>query len=296
MRMTDLIEKNERPVVSFEFFPPRDELAADKLDGVIDKLASLEPDFVSVTFGAGGSTREGSYHLAHKLIKEKGLDVVTYFAGYGLSPNDITSVLDGYAELGVETLFVVRGDKPRDTDGFTPHPDSFQHASELLDFISPRYDFCLGAAGYPEGHPEAPSREKDLEYCRLKVNNGAKFIIAQYCYDNECFFDFVQRARSIGITVPIIPGIMPIYGIKLMEGLARVCGATIPEEVRDGLAQIPSDDPKAVVRFGIDFAANQCRDLLRHGVDGLHFYTMDRSDTIIEVVNRLREESLLQAL
>lgn len=293
MRMTDLIEKKQKPVVSFEFFPPRDEAAADKLEGVIDKLVSLKPDFVSVTFGAGGSTREGSYHLARKLIQEKGLDVVTYFAGYGLAPDDITSVLDAYAGLGVETLFVVRGDKPRDAEGFTPHPESFQHASELLDFIRPRYNFCLGAAGYPEGHPEAQSREKDLEYCRLKVQNGAEFIIAQYCYDNECFFDFVQRARSIGITVPIIPGIMPIYGVKLMEGLARVCGATIPDTLRNDLAQLPQDDPAAVVRYGIDFAFSQCRDLLKHGVDGLHFYTMDRSNTIIEVVNRLREESLL---
>lgn len=293
MRMSDLIEKNKRPVVSFEFFPPRDEQAAEKLDSVIDRLASLNPDFVSVTFGAGGSTREGSYHLARKLIQEKGLDVITYFAGYGLGPNDITSVLDKYAKLGVETLFVVRGDKPRNIDGFTPHPESFQHASQLLDFITSSYAFCLGAAGYPEGHPEAPSKEKDLEYLRLKVNNGARFIIAQYCYDNESFFDFVQRARAIGITVPIIPGIMPIYSVKLMEGLAKVCGATIPDALRDKLAQLPQDDPKACVRYGIDFATNQCRDLLKHGVDGLHFYTMDRSNTIIEVVNRLRKEALL---
>ncbi|MEA2101266.1 MAG: methylenetetrahydrofolate reductase [Thermodesulfobacteriota bacterium] len=291
--MSDLIEKNKRPVVSFEFFPPRDEQAAEKLDSVIDRLASLNPDFVSVTFGAGGSTREGSYHLARKLIQEKGLDVITYFAGYGLGPNDITSVLDKYAKLGVETLFVVRGDKPRNIDGFTPHPESFQHASQLLDFITSSYAFCLGAAGYPEGHPEAPSKEKDLEYLRLKVNNGARFIIAQYCYDNESFFDFVQRARAIGITVPIIPGIMPIYSVKLMEGLAKVCGATIPDALRDKLAQLPQDDPKACVRYGIDFATNQCRDLLKHGVDGLHFYTMDRSNTIIEVVNRLRKEALL---
>lgn len=293
MRMSDLIEKNKRPVVSFEFFPPRDEQAAEKLDSVIDRLASLNPDFVSVTFGAGGSTREGSYHLARKLIQEKGLDIITYFAGYGLGPNDITSVLDKYAKLGVETLFVVRGDKPRNIDGFTPHPESFQHASQLLDFITSSYAFCLGAAGYPEGHPEAPSKEKDLEYLRLKVNNGARFIIAQYCYDNESFFDFVQRARAIGITVPIIPGIMPIYSVKLMEGLAKVCGATIPDALRDKLAQLPQDDPKACVRYGIDFATNQCRDLLKHGVDGLHFYTMDRSNTIIEVVNRLRKEALL---
>lgn len=293
MRMSNLIKELERPVVSFEFFPPRDEQAAEKLDGVIDKLAALGPDFVSVTFGAGGSTRDGSYNLVRKLIHEKGLDVVAYFAGYGLGPNDITSVLDGYAQLGVETLFVVRGDKPRDTDGFVPHPEGFQHASELLDFIRPRYDFCLGAAGYPEVHPEAPSPEKDLEYLQLKVNNGAEFIIAQYCYDNECYFDFVHRAHAMGITVPIIPGIMPIYSVKLTQGLAKVCGATIPDTVREGFATLPQDDPKAVAGYGIDFAAGQCRDLLKHGVDGLHFYTMDRGNTITEVVNRLRDEALL---
>jgi len=293
MRLTDLINKKDGPVLSFEFFPARDETSSEKLDGVIDKLAVLGPDFVSVTFGAGGSTREGSYNLVHKLTKGKGLNTIAYFAGYGLGPDDITPVLDSYSKLGVETLFVVRGDKPRETDGFIPHPESFQHASGLLNFIGPRYDFCLGAAGYPEGHPEAQSKEKDLECCRIKVDNGAGFIIAQYCYDNECFFDFVRRARSVGITAPIIPGIMPIYSVKLMEGLARICGASIPETVRDGLARLPKDDPKAVSKYGIDFALGQCRDLLKHGVEGLHFYTMDRSDTIIEVINTLRDEALL---
>ena len=294
MNLIDLLGKTASPILSFEFFPPGDEKASEKLDGVVDELALLDPDLVSVTFGAGGSTRTGSFQLAEKLKNDKGLNVVAYFAGYGLGPDDITSVLDRYAGLGIETLFVVRGDKPRNLEGFVPHPDSFNHATGLIDFIKPRYDFCLGGAGYPEGHPEAVSREKDFEYVRLKVDTGARFIIAQYCYDNSVFFDFVERVRSMGVTAPIIPGIMPIYGIKLMEGLAKVCGATIPESLRSELAALPQDDPKAVSLFGIDFATEQCRELLKHGVPGLHFYTMDRSKSIIEIVTRLRKEGLLK--
>ena len=284
MRLNTMLETKQRPLVSFEFFPPRDEQAAAKLDGVIERLAALEPDCVSVTFGAGGSTREGSYQLLDKLMHEKGLDVIAYFAGFGLGPDEISSVLERYARLGVETLFVVRGDAPRDQEDFVPN-------AELLDFIRERFDFCLGAAGYPEGHPEASSQEQDLAYCRLKQEKGARFIIAQYCYDNDYFFDFVARARAIGISVPIIPGIMPIYSVKLTHNLARVCGASIPQKLSDDLAQC--EDAAAVVQYGIDFATDQCRELLARGAGGLHFYTMDRSNTLVEVLGRLRSEGLL---
>jgi len=293
MRVSNLLNTTKRPIISFEFFPARNEKAAEKFEKVIDNLAKLEPDYLSVTFGAGGSTREGSYQLVDKLIHKKGLKTVAYLAGFGLGPDEITSVLDGYKNLGVETIFVIRGDAPQKSDGFKPHSESLPHASDLLSFIKDRYDFCLGAAGYPEGHIEAESKEKDLEYLKLKVENGAQYIVAQYFYDNQYFFDFIERCRAMGINVPILPGIMPIYSMKMTETLAGLCGTTITNEVRQGLDKLPPEDKEAVANFGIDFATRQCRELLQRGVQGLHFYTMDRGKTVIEIINRLKNEALL---
>jgi len=293
MKLTDLWKTRAKPSVSFELFPARSEKAAERLDKAIDVLAALGPDFASVTFGAGGSTREGSYQLLEKLKVKKGLEVLGYFAGYGLGPDEITSVLDSYQELGVENILVVRGDIPHDQEGFTAHPDSFAHATDLVEFIRPRYNFCLGVAAYPEGHIEAQSREKDLEYLKLKIDLGAEYIMTNYCYDNRFFFDFVERCRSMGIDVPIIPGVMPIYSVKMMESLARLCGATITNEIRLGLAELPDGDKGAVLDYGIEFAYKQCKGLLASGVPGVHIYTMDRSKTATAIVTRLRSEGLL---
>jgi methylenetetrahydrofolate reductase (NADPH) len=256
-------------------------------------LAELKPDFVSVTFGAGGSTREGSRQLVEKLKNEKHLEVVAYFAGYGLGPEDICGVLDDYQSLGIENILLVRGDIPRDQEDFKPHPQSFAHASDLIAFIRPRYGFCLGAAGYPEGHIESESSDKDLEYLKLKVENGAEYVISNYFYDNKYFFDFAERCRAIGIDVPIVPGVMPIYSVKMMEILAGMCGATITDHVRGCIASLPEGDKEALVNFGIDFALSQCRELLQKGVPGLHFYTMDLSKSTVEIIGRFRDDGLL---
>ncbi len=293
MRVTDCWSAGQKPTVSFELFPPRSPKGAEKLEDTIDVLAALSPDFVSVTFGAGGSTREGSRQLVTKLKNEKELEVVAYFAGYGLGPEDITAVLDDYQALGIENILVVRGDEPKDLEDFKPHPQSFAHASDLIEFIRPKYDFCLGTAGYPEGHIDCQSKEKDLEYLKLKVENGADYIISNYFYDNAYFFDFVQRCKALGIHVPILAGIMPIYSVKMMNMLAGMCGATITEDVKNGIALLPEDDKEALVSFGIEFATSQCRGLLEAGVPGLHFYTMDLSTSTVAIVNHLRDDGLL---
>ena len=292
MRVVDLWKNKKRPTLSFELFPARSEKGAEKLERVIDDLAGLKPDFVSVTFGAGGSTREGSRQLLDKLIHEKGLHVIAYVAGYGLGPDDIVSVLDSYRELGIETILVVRGDPP-EAQGFTPHPHSMAHASDLLSFIASRYQFCMGAAGYPEGHIEAESREKDLHYLKLKVESGAGFVITNYCYDNRYYFDFADQCRRVGIDVTLLPGVMPIYSIRMMHTLAKLCGATITREIQDGLAALSPDDTEKLEQFGIDLATRQCRELLKKGVPGIHLYTMDRSRAALEMVGRLRTEGLL---
>lgn len=292
MKLTDIWSSKQTPTFSFEFFPARSEKAAEGLDKTIESLAALQPDFVSVTFGAGGSTREGSRQLVEKLKDEKGLEVVAYFACYGLGPEDIIAVLDSYQAIGIENILAVRGDEPQDKD-FEPHPDSLQHASDLIAYIRPRYDFCIGAAGYPEGHKEAMSKEKDLEYLKLKVDQGAEYIIANYFYENGYFFDFSEQCRSLGINVPILPGVMPIYSVKMMEMLASICGATITDEIRQGIQALPEDDKDALVAFGIEFAVRQCRELLKAGVPGLHLYTMDRSKSALSIVNQLRDEGVL---
>jgi len=293
MKITELWNSRQQPTVSFELFPPRSPKAAEKLEKTIDILAALKPDFISVTFGAGGSTREGSRQLVEKLKNEKMLEVMAYFAGYGLGPEDISAVLDDYQALGMENVLVVRGDIPREQDNFKPHPESFAHACDIIAFIQPQYSFCLGAAGYPEGHIDSESKDKDIEYLKLKVENGAEYIISNYFYDNKYFFDFMERCRSIGISVPILPGVMPIYSVKMMEMLAGMCGATITNEVRQGIASLPEGDKEALVNFGIDFAAGQCKELLKAGVPGLHFYTMDLSRSVVGILNRLRNDELL---
>ena len=177
MKLVDLWNDRQKPTLSFELFPARSEKAAGRLEKAVDALADLNPDFVSVTFGAGGSTREGSYQLIEKLIKGKGLDMLGYFAAFGLGPDEIQSVLDSYQDLGVQNILAVRGDEPRELEGFEPHPQSLPYASDLVAFISSRYDFCLGAAGYPESHIDAQSKEKDIDILKLKVDNGAEFVI-----------------------------------------------------------------------------------------------------------------------
>jgi methylenetetrahydrofolate reductase (NADPH) len=290
MKVTDIWTCGAKPTVSFELFPPRSDKAAEKLEKTIDELVALKPDFVSVTFGAGGSTRKGSHQLIEKLKNEKGREVIAYFAGYGLGPEDITSVLDSYQQLGIENILVVRGDRLTDQEDFKPHPQSLPHASDLIAFIRPRYDFCIGAAGYPEGHIEAESKETDIEYLKLKVDNGAEYIISNYFYDNRYFFDFVERCKAAGINVPILAGVMPVYSVKMMEMLAGLCGATITDQVRQAIAALPEGDKEALVDFGIEFAVRQCKDLLKAQVPGLHIYTMDRSRSAAAIVERLRRD------
>ncbi len=292
MKVIDLWKPGAPPTISFELFPPKTEKAAANLDQAIEELALLSPDFFSVTFGAGGSTREGSHQLVTKLKQGLGFDVVAYFACFGLPPDQIAAVLDSYQDLGIESILAVRGDEPHDPD-FVPHPDSLPHASDLIALIRPRYDFCIGVAGYPEGHIDATSREKDLEYLKLKLDQGAQYIISNYFYDNRFFFDFIDRCLANGINVPILPGVMPIYSVKMMEMLAGLCGATITEAVRMGIAALDEQDKQGLLDFGIAYAVDQCTGLLKAGVPGIHIYTMDRSASTVAIVERLRMEGYL---
>jgi methylenetetrahydrofolate reductase (NADPH) len=293
MAIGNLWQKRSKPTISFEFYPGRDEQAAQKLDATIDNLLELQPDFVSVTFGAGGSTRKGSYELVKKLKQEKKQLVLPYLAVFGLNPEDLLAIINSYLALDISDIFCVRGDQPKDLEGFQPHPRALAHASDLLAFVSQRYACHLGAACYPEGHFEAENKERDMQYLKLKVANGAKWTISQFCFDMELFFGFVDRCRAMDIKVPILAGIMPIHSLKLLENLAKFCGASIPSFLRAELAILPVADKQAILEFGIAFAVEQCRQLLRRGVAGLHFYTMNRSQTVIAIIKQLQAEGHL---
>ncbi len=289
MNIANMYKNSEKSVISMEFFPPRNEKAAENFGNIIDKLNELKPDYMSVTFGAGGSTKEGSYNTVKELLVNRKIPTVAYIAGFGLGADEIKGVLDEYKKIGVETVFVIRGDKPTDKN-FTPHPDSFSYASDLIAFIKKNYDFTIGCAGYPEGHIEAQSFEKDLEFLKLKVDNGAEYIVAQYFYDNNFFFDYVEKCRAIGINVPVIPGIMPVYTVKMTKMLSKICGTKIPDHVKAMLEKLSSADKNDVINYGIDLAVEQCSQLLEKGVKDIHFYTMDRSKSTTEIINRLRKQ------
>lgn len=294
MRAADLyVTSDNIPAISLEFSRPKNENAAVNLEKALDSLTTIPPDYVSVTFGAGGSTREGSIELLDKLKNERGLNVVAYIAGIGLSPEEVTDVLDKFKSTGIETVFVIRGDAPTWDEEYKPHPDSIQYASDLIKSVKSRYDFCLGAAGYPETHLEAVSPEKDLDYLKLKLDMGAEYVVAQYFYDNQYFYDFLNRVQAKGINVPIVPGIMPVYTVKMTENLARICGTTITEKVRNGLNSLPAEDKEAILQYGIDLATEQCKDLLKYGVPGLHFYTMNRGKSIMSIIGNLKADGAL---
>jgi len=293
MNLSKIWEGKKRPTISFEFFPAKDEKGAQKLESVIDKLTVLKPDFVSVTFGAGGSTRKGSYDLIKKLKTEKQQRVIPYLAAYGLNCHNISSIVKNYTAIPIDGLLCVRGDTPQEADETAGQPGDFPHATDLLSFISPKNDLMLGAAAYPEGHREAANLDKDLEFIKMKVDKGAQFIICQYTYNNNFHLDFIEKCRQRQINVPIIIGIMPIYGIKMMENLAVLCGATIPDQLKTILADLPQDDKNVVSAFGIEFAQQQCSDLLKHGIDGLHFYTMNRAKSVTAIITRLKQEGIL---
>ena len=293
MRVANLYEKGgKHPLISFEFSRPKNENAAANLEKALDSLTRLSPGYVSVTFGAGGSTREGSFELLDSLKNKRGLNVVAYIAGIGLGPEEVIEALEKFKSIGVETVFVIRGDAPTWDENYKPHPDAMPYASDLLKFIKSRYDFCLGAAGYPETHMEALSPEKDLDYLKLKVDEGAEYIVAQYFYDNQYFYDYLDRVQAHGINVPVVPGVMPIYTVKMTENLARICGTTITEKVRNGLDSLPPEDKEAVLQYGIDLATEQCKDLLKHGVPGLHFYTMNRGKSLVSIMDKIKTDGV----
>jgi len=287
VRIADLFGRGE-PVFSFEFFPPKTQQGVDNLYRTIAHLRELEPSFVSVTYGAGGTTRELTVDLVARIKAEIGLEAMAHLTCVGAGRNEIRAVLDELTRRGIENVLALRGDPPRDQAAFQPAPDGFRFAAELVAFIrAGGYGFCIGGAGYPEGHVECPDRDADLAHLVAKVDAGLDFVITQLFFDNRDYFAFVARARRAGIRVPIVPGLMPITNLAQIERFTRMCGARIPADLTSALDRV-RDDEEAVRRIGIEHATAQSRELIEKGAPGIHFYTLNQSPATRAILRAIR--------
>jgi len=293
VRICDLLrfarERGE-PIFSFEFFPPKTDDGVRQRFETVEALRPLAPAYVSVTYGAGGSTRQRTLELVKRLRRETEVEAMAHLTCVGASREEIASVLDEVAEAGVQNVLALRGDPPRGQATFTPHPDGFRYASELVAFIRSRPDrwpFCVGAAAYPEGHVETRDLAVDLANLKIKVDAGADFLVTQLFFENAHYFRFVERARAAGIAVPIVPGIMPFTSVDQTERFTAMCGAAIPTPLRAAM-EVRRTDPDSARDLGVAYASLQCADLLRRGAPGIHFYTLNRSTSTRAIVAALR--------
>jgi len=287
MRITELMKRGD-PVFSLEFFPPKTQEEMTELYVTLGDLKNLNPAYISVTYGASGGTRDKTIEIVTKAKHEIGLESMAHLTCVANSKQQIKDILDELVRSGIENVAALRGDPPRGTDRFIPHPEGFQYASELTAFIRKSYPLCIAVAGYPEGHIESPDKETDWEHLAEKVRVGADFIITQLFFDNRHFFSFEKRMREKGVFVPIIPGIMPITNYQQIVRFTKICGASIPEQLARDLEAI-QHEPDAVQAYGIEYAVRQCRELMDHGVPGLHFYTLNRSRATQEIIRRLKD-------
>jgi methylenetetrahydrofolate reductase (NADPH) len=284
MKIVDKLGK--LPAFSFEFFPPKDQEGVERLFETISQLAPYEPAYVSVTYGAGGSTRRLTVELVRRIKQEVGIEAMAHLTCVGATAHDLASVLDELKESGIDNVIALRGDPPKGVDGFVRHEGGFGYASELIAFIRTRWDFCLAGACYPQKHPESSDADADLEHLTQKVRAGAEVLISQLFFDNEDYFRFVERARRAGISVPIIPGIWPITNLAQIKRITGMCGATIPQALLSKLEA--AGDPARVQAVGVEHAYRQCRELVERGAPGIHFYTLNRSPATREILDRLR--------
>lgn len=285
MKIRDLFQSNKR-TISFEVFPPVREGNLESLYKAIAELKKLKPDFFSVTYGAGGSTRDMSIEIASKVKNEFGEDVLAHLTCVQSTREDIARILDEFSAANVENILALRGDPPGGQDQFVKTEGGFGYANELVEFIRSRDDFSIGVAGYPEGHVEAPSIEEDLRNLKRKVDAGADFIVTQLFFDNEVFYRFRDRALKIGIAVPLVPGVFPILNYKQMLRCISLSNASVPKKLEERMLRL-QDKPQETEKYGVEHAVRQAEDLLKNDVQGLHIYSMNRSEPIIRILSEL---------
>jgi methylenetetrahydrofolate reductase (NADPH) len=289
MRIDDCLGRGGRPCFSFEFFPPKTEDGERNLAAALEELSSMDPSFVSVTYGAGGSPaqRQKTIDIVSRIKADYGLEAMAHFTCVGATVEELRATLDLMRDAGIENVLALRGDPPQGQEEWTATEGGLSYSRELIELIRAEYDFAIGAACFPEVHIHAESPEADLRYLKEKVDAGAQFLITQLFFENRYFYDFVARAREIGIDVPIVPGIMPITNYAQIRRITSLCGSVIPGHLISELdARV--EDPQAVTDFGVAYATLQCADLLANGAPGIHFYTLNRSPATRAILSALR--------
>lgn len=277
----------KRALFSFEFFPPKNPEGEAVLYKTIGDLREVAPDYVSVTYGAGGSTRAKTLEWVSTIQERYGICAMAHFTCVGASRADITASLKDLYDAGIRNIMALRGDPPKGTAEFVPAPDGLRYANELIAFIkSTKYDFSLGGGCYPEVHPEAASADADIANLKRKVDAGAEFLVTQLFFDNKVYFKFVEQCRRVGINVPIVPGIMPITQLKQIERFTQMAGCAIPPALVEDLNA--AKNPEDLLRASIEHSARQCIELLEKGAPGLHFYTLNQSHATKEILKAVR--------
>lgn len=285
MKITDIFKSYSR-TYSFEFFPPKDEISAVDFGINVGQLLKLNPSFVSVTYGAGGSNQERTFALVNFLQNKIGLNTMAHYTCVNAPKAKVETDLAYLKGLGIDNLMLLRGDPPKGEGQFIPHPEGFKHASELIAFAKSKQDICAGGATYVEKHPEAKSLDEDLCNVKIKVDAGADFLLTQLFFDNSKYLDFVKKALAMGIDCRIIPGIIPITAFNQIKRFTQMSGTNIPEAIIENMNSY-QNNPDKIYQIGMDFAIQQCRDLLIMGAPGLHFYTLNKSRATIEIFETL---------
>ena len=290
MRVDELL-KSGKPSCSFEFSPPRDDAGFEQLYKTVDRLKPLQPSYVSVTYGAGGSTRRKTVEISGRIQNESGLRCMAHLTCVGHTREEIEEIVNSLYESNIRNILALRGDPPQNERWFSPTEGGFANSSELVAFLRDRYpDICIGVGGYPEGHPECLNKQRDLEHLKQKVENGANLVITQLFFDNDEFRRWRDAAHALGITVPMIAGIMPIQNVAQIKRFVTRCGAKIPQPLLQKIEKV-EDDADAVYRVGVEHAIGQCHDLLgTASTDGVHFYTLNRSKATVDICRSLDTE------
>lgn len=285
MKLRDLYA---RPglTLSIEFFPPKTEKGDENLFKEIAVLKNLNPSFCSVTYGAGGSTREKTVDLVDRIHRECGIEVMCHLTVVGQSKQEVRSLLAKLKEKGIDNIIALGGDPPQGVADWSPHPDGYHHSAELVKEAAGHRWFSIAVAGFPEVHPRAESREADLRYLKEKVDAGADVVITQLFFDNEDFYRYVDDLKRLGVRVPIVPGILPILSVPQVRRFTALCGAKIPPGLEQLLAKVENDEEGAM-RLGIDYATGQCEGLLAFGAPGIHFYSLNKSRSVKAIFQNL---------
>ena len=276
-----------RPCFSFEFFPPKTDEGMENLWNALSELRHDEPTYVSVTYGAGGTTRDRTIDITKRIKSELGIEAMAHFTCVGATVDELRKTLDEMRDSGIENVLALRGDPPQGEDEWKATEGGLSYSTELAQLINDNYDFTIGAACFPEVHIASPSLEQDLDVLKKKVAAGVTFVITQLFFDNDLYFDFVDKAHAAGIDVPIIPGIMPIAGYEQIKRITKMCGATLPDTLQREL-DVRKDNPEAITDLGVAYATLQCSELLARGAPGIHFYTLNKSPATRSILAALR--------